>query len=65
MGAELIDDGGNRYGMHEIRAIFYNWRLIRDLQAKVAALEPSKERVPIQLNFPFMRELPLKGNITS
>jgi hypothetical protein len=40
VGEELIDDGGNRYGQGEIRAIFYTRFELKTLRTRVAELEP-------------------------
>ena len=56
---ELIDDAGNRYGISEIRAIFYTRQQIQTLTRIVKHLQPAPaQREPVQLCFAFAKALP-------
>lgn len=58
-GEELLDPAGNKYGLHEIRAIFYTRQQIQTLRNVIAHLQPLRlRREPQQLTLDFMHKLP-------
>jgi hypothetical protein len=51
-GDDLVDGGGNRYGMHEIRAIFYTRKLLWYYRERERAASPPAEPLWLQFSLP-------------